>query len=96
MGMELPLDIDNVKGFMPKDEGEALYDAALAMSQFGPCLFNMWRSGHQRIRHLDIGPGIRIFEKVVQQVAIQGMSGTQSIHRTDDRRASEIQIANAI
>jgi predicted O-methyltransferase YrrM len=36
--MELPLDIDSVKGFMPKDEGEALYDAALAMSRFGPCL----------------------------------------------------------
>jgi predicted O-methyltransferase YrrM len=34
----LPIDIDCVKGFMPADEGAALYEAALEASSIGPCL----------------------------------------------------------
>jgi len=34
----LPIDIDSVKGFMPHEEGEALYEAALQESPNGPCL----------------------------------------------------------
>jgi len=34
----LPIDIDSVKGFLDKTEGEALYQLALIASTFGPCL----------------------------------------------------------
>ena len=34
----LPIDIDSVKGFLDKTEGEALYQLALAASAFGPCM----------------------------------------------------------
>lgn len=34
----LPIDIDNVKGFLDKAEGEALYQLALTASRLGPCL----------------------------------------------------------
>jgi MMP 1-O-methyltransferase len=34
----LPIDIDSVKGFLDKTEGEALYQLTLAASAFGPCL----------------------------------------------------------
>jgi predicted O-methyltransferase YrrM len=34
----LPIDIDSVKGFLDKTEGEALYQLALTASAFGPCL----------------------------------------------------------
>lgn len=34
----LPIDIDSVKGFLDKTEGEALYQLALTASSFGPCL----------------------------------------------------------
>jgi len=36
--MLLPIDIDTVKGFMPKNEGEALFFAAKARAALGPCL----------------------------------------------------------
>lgn len=36
--MKLPIDIHSVKGFMPEDEGAALYEAALSVSQLGPVL----------------------------------------------------------
>ena len=34
--MKLPIDIDDVKGFMPKAEGEALYAIALEQAAKGP------------------------------------------------------------
>lgn len=34
--MKLPIDIDLIKGFMPKNEGEALYRAALSVAEMGP------------------------------------------------------------
>lgn len=34
----LPIEIDTVKGFLAKEEGEALYQYALQASAFGPCL----------------------------------------------------------
>jgi MMP 1-O-methyltransferase len=34
----LPIEIDSVKGFIDKAEGEALYQLALMASDFGPCL----------------------------------------------------------
>ena len=36
--MKLPLDITKIKGFMPDDEGEALFDAATTRAPLGPCL----------------------------------------------------------
>ncbi len=36
--MQLPIDIDSVKGFLAADEGEALYTYALEASKLGPCL----------------------------------------------------------
>ena len=36
--MELPIDIDDVKGFLASDEGEALYRHALACAPRGPCV----------------------------------------------------------
>ena len=36
--MQLPIEIDTVKGFMPADEGACLYREALAMAPHGPCL----------------------------------------------------------
>lgn len=36
--MQLPIDIDSVKGFMPANEGAALYKAALAEAANGPLL----------------------------------------------------------
>ena len=36
--MKLPLDITKIKGFMPEDEGEALFEAAVTRAPFGPCL----------------------------------------------------------
>ncbi len=36
--MDLPIDIDSVKGFMPANEGEALYQAALREASNGPVL----------------------------------------------------------
>lgn len=38
MPVTLPIDIDKVKGFLAEDEGEALYQYALAASKLGPCL----------------------------------------------------------
>lgn len=38
MPIELPINTDNVKGFLAEDEAEALYNAAKEVSQFGPCL----------------------------------------------------------
>jgi MMP 1-O-methyltransferase len=38
MDLELPLDIDSVKGFLDPQEGAALYQAALERAPFGPCL----------------------------------------------------------
>ncbi len=38
MSVKLPLDIDLIKGFLAKDEGEALYQFALKAAQLGPCL----------------------------------------------------------
>lgn len=38
MRIELPLDIDSVKGFLNPIEGEALYGAALECARRGPCL----------------------------------------------------------
>lgn len=34
----LPIDIDSVKGFLDKTEGEALYQLALTAAKLGPCL----------------------------------------------------------
>jgi len=34
----LPIDIDSVKGFLDKTEGEALYQLALTAAERGPCL----------------------------------------------------------
>ncbi len=34
----LPVDIDQIKGFLAPDEGEALYHMAYEVSQLGPCL----------------------------------------------------------
>ncbi len=34
----LPIDIDSVKGFLDKTEGEALYQLALTAAAMGPCL----------------------------------------------------------
>lgn len=36
--LQLPLDISSIKGFLDHEEGEALYEAALAASKKGPCL----------------------------------------------------------
>ena len=36
--MQLPIDIETVKGFLDPAEGRALYDAALARAPHGPCL----------------------------------------------------------
>ena len=36
--MQLPIDIDTVKGFMPANEGEALFHAAKARAALGLCL----------------------------------------------------------
>ena len=38
MDIELPLDIDSVKGFLSPAEGAALYRAALGCAPLGPCL----------------------------------------------------------
>lgn len=34
----LPIDVDHVKGFLDKTEGEALYQLALSAAELGPCL----------------------------------------------------------
>jgi len=36
--MQLPIDINTVKGFLAEDEGAALFQYALAASKLGPCL----------------------------------------------------------
>ena len=36
--MKLPIDISEIKGFLDPEEGEALYDVALAQTSFGPSL----------------------------------------------------------
>jgi len=36
--MQLPIDIDSVKGFLDPDEGEALYQSAMEVADIGPCL----------------------------------------------------------
>ncbi len=36
--MHLPLDISKIKGFMPAEEGAALFRAAQVRAPFGPCL----------------------------------------------------------
>lgn len=36
--MQLPIDIDSVKGFLAPDEGEALFDQCKLATQFGPAL----------------------------------------------------------
>lgn len=36
--MELPIDIDEVKGFLDPDEGQALYEYCLVAAEVGPCL----------------------------------------------------------
>ena len=36
--MQLPLDIDQVKGFLSTEEGEALFTNALSASSIGPIL----------------------------------------------------------
>jgi len=36
--MQLPIDIDTVKGFLAAEEGEALYQLALDVAPVGPCL----------------------------------------------------------
>jgi predicted O-methyltransferase YrrM len=38
MTVELPIDIDQVKGFLARDEAQALYDAALQLSPRAPVL----------------------------------------------------------
>ncbi|MBU2510262.1 class I SAM-dependent methyltransferase [bacterium] len=38
MTIELPIDIETVKGFLDNSEGEALYQYALQASPLGPCL----------------------------------------------------------
>ena len=36
--MRLPIDVEQVKGFLDPTEGEALYDYCLASAELGPCL----------------------------------------------------------
>ena len=36
--MKLPIDVSKIKGFLDPEEGEALYNAALAQASHGPCL----------------------------------------------------------
>lgn len=36
--MKLPVDVDEVKGFLDPREGEALYEYCLEAARFGPCL----------------------------------------------------------
>jgi predicted O-methyltransferase YrrM len=36
--MKLPLDVDQIKGFLDPVEGEALYDYCIASAKLGPCL----------------------------------------------------------
>ena len=36
--MQLPIDIDAIKGFLAHEEGEALYQHCVAVSALGPCL----------------------------------------------------------
>ena len=36
--MKLPLDINEIKGFLDPDEGEALFDNCMASAKLGPCL----------------------------------------------------------
>lgn len=36
--VQLPLDMDTVKGFLDPEEGAALYEAALECARLGPCL----------------------------------------------------------
>lgn len=36
--MQLPVDIDDIKGFLADEEGEALYETCLAACRLGPCL----------------------------------------------------------
>ena len=36
--MKLPIDIDDVKGFLDPEEGEALYDKCISLERLGPCL----------------------------------------------------------
>lgn len=36
--MQLPVDIDSIKGFLAADEGEALYTYGLEAARLGPCL----------------------------------------------------------
>ena len=36
--MKLPIDVTKIKGFLDPEEGEALYNAALAQASHGPCL----------------------------------------------------------
>ncbi len=38
MSLELPIDIDSVKGFLAEDEADALYKATKQSSLLGPCL----------------------------------------------------------
>ncbi len=38
MSLELPIEIDLIKGFLASDEGEALYEYALEAGSLGPCL----------------------------------------------------------
>ncbi len=38
MKLELPIDIDTVKGFLAPAEGAALYQSACERARFGPCL----------------------------------------------------------
>ena len=38
MDMDLPIDIETVKGFLAPDEGAALYEAAFDRSRYGACL----------------------------------------------------------
>jgi predicted O-methyltransferase YrrM len=38
MSLDLPIDIDSVKGFLDSEEGEALYHAARESAHLGPCL----------------------------------------------------------
>ena len=38
MSMTLPIDINDIKGFLGEDEGQALYQLALQVAGTGPCL----------------------------------------------------------
>lgn len=38
MTLKLPIDIESIKGFLDPEEGEALYNLALAAAKLGPCL----------------------------------------------------------